>query len=130
MRPEWIARHEKENYTLGRGSLPFSRALVLCVRFGSGRCGLSSHIDNLKNRYYDIVVLKAHLGGFSRKPIYLCLHGKSADLRQNSKAQPIIFTWHFARMRSIKITLRFNENLSRISDQNFEKSKMGISARK
>lgn len=69
MRPEWIARHEKENYTLGRGSLPFSRALALCVRFGSGRRGLSSHIDNLKNRYYDIVVLKAHLGSFIRKPI-------------------------------------------------------------
>ena len=31
MRPEWIARHEKENYTLGRIPLPFSRALVLCA---------------------------------------------------------------------------------------------------
>ena len=31
VRPEWITRHEKENYTLGRIPLPFSRALVLCA---------------------------------------------------------------------------------------------------
>lgn len=70
------------------------------------------------------------MGGFCRKPILLRHRNKNADLGPNSKTQLIIFIFHSARERSIKITLGFNENLLRISDQNFEKSKMGISTRK
>lgn len=70
------------------------------------------------------------MGGFCRKPILLRHRNKNADLGPNSKAQLIILTYHSARERSVKITLGFNENLSRISNQNFEKSKMEISARK
>ena len=70
------------------------------------------------------------MGGFCRKPILLRHRNKNADLWQNSKAQLIIFIFHSAHKRSIKITLGFDENLSRISDQNFEKSKIGISAGK
>ena len=56
MRLEWIARHEKENYTLGRGSLPFSRALVLCAWFEFRRHGSASvYIAVLRRLYRQMV---------------------------------------------------------------------------